>query len=190
MRRLLLLTLLLLTLPASSQIVSVYGTFAPTHVSNVPNGITNTAPGYVTASYWAPGVGAGLTLNFIPVGPIKLGLDVRGSTKPGTSGSDLILAGPRLAVKVPFIGLKPYIQAEGGYLRTRTALATGPAPGTTFVHDYAAWEVAGGVDYPFAPFLDLRVIEFGGGKGYLWNDSSSSPRASFYTVSTGLVFHF
>jgi len=194
MRRLPLLTVLALLLPAlpsRAQFVSLYGTFSPTHISNVPNGTTSTGAAAM-ASYWSPGVGAGLTLNMLPVGPVKLGLDLRGSTKPGTNGSDLILAGPRLAVKLPLIRLKPYIQAEGGYLRTRTALATSTIAGTTFTHNYAAWEVAGGVDYPLVPFIDLRLIEIGGGKGYFTSASgtSSAPNASLYTLSTGVVFHF
>lgn len=195
MRRLSLLAslaLLLPALPSRAQVVSIYGTFSPSHISNIPNGNSTASPGYVTADYWAPGVGAGLTLNFIPVGPVKLGVDFRGSTKPGTSGDDLILVGPRLAVNLPLVRLKPYIQASGGYLRTRTALATSTIAGSTFTHTYGAWEVAGGIDNPITPFFDLRLIEVGSGKGYLVNSSGFSPdaNATIFTLSTGLVFHF
>lgn len=192
MRSLLSLAALLLAAPlAHAQIVSVYGTFAPVRISNLVNGSTSTGA-TSTTSVWNSGFGVGATFNVIPLGPIRLGLDIRDSEKLGNNGSDLILAGPRLDVHIPFIKLHPYIQASGGYLRTRTSLVNSPLPsGTQERASFAAYEVLGGLDYPLVPFFDFRVIEIGGGQGYSFSGSSGSGNnISLFTISTGVVFHF
>ena len=180
---------LLAAAAAHSQVVSLYGTFTPVHVSNVASGI-NTSTG--TSSYWNSGVGGGVTFGVLPIGPIHIGLDLRGSSKPGTNGADTALGGLRVGLKLPFTRLKPYAQASGGYLATRTAITTGPTAGGTLRTQYAAYEILGGVDYKLIPFLDLRLIEAGGGKGYTAFDSANTPSrtVSLFTLSTGVVFHF
>ncbi len=190
MRFLPLLTFLLAAPLAPAQIVSVYGTFAPVRISNLVNGSTSTGAASTT-SLWTPGFGVGATFNVIPLGPIRLGLDVRDSEKLGNNGSDLILAGPRLDVHLPFIKLHPYLQASGGYLRTRTSLINSPLPnGTQERANFAAYEVLGGIDYRAIPFFDLRLIEIGGGQGYSFSGSASTSNVSLFTISTGVVFHF
>ncbi len=192
MRSLLSLAALLFAAPlAHAQIVSVYGTFAPVRISNLVNGSTSTGASSTT-SIWTPGFGVGATFNVIPLGPIRLGLDIRGSEKPGNNGSDLILAGPRLDVHLPLLRFHPYIEAAGGYLRTRTSLVNSPLPtGTQETANFAAYEVLGGIDYRAIPFFDLRLIEIGGGQGYSFSGSAGSGKnVSLFTISTGVVFHF
>jgi hypothetical protein len=71
-------------------------------------------------SFWTSGVGGGVTFNFLPVGPVRLGLDLRGSTRPGSVGADTAMAGFKVGFNPPLIRLKPYIQAFAGYVGTRT----------------------------------------------------------------------
>ena len=186
----------LLAIPCAlqAQAVSIYATFSPTHLSNVETGAVYSATGYTeqTASYWSPGFGGGLTFNFIPVGPIRLGFDLRGSSKPGTSGLDSALFGVRLTVRPPVLRLKPYIQASAGYLNSRTTnVSTPPGQtsgqiGGTFSNDYAAYEILGGVDYPLLGPLDLRIIEIGAGQGL----GNGNYNPAFVTVNSGIVLHF
>jgi hypothetical protein len=78
--------------PAEShgQILSVYGLFTPQHATNVQTGSVYSGGSYNEqyTSFWAPGFGGGVTLNFLNLHIIKLGIDLRGSTKPGTTGAD------------------------------------------------------------------------------------------------------
>jgi hypothetical protein len=168
-------------LPA--QIFSAYVTYSPIQPSNVQTGVVNGQTQYT--SYWASGVGGGVTINFLPLHIINLGLDLRGSTAPGTPGADTALAGIKLSVHPPLIHIKPYIQGSGGYLGTRSTNVTPAANGGTISHNNAAWEILGGIDYPLMRFIDLRAIEIGGGKAI---GTSSDP--NLFTINTGLVLHF
>ncbi len=194
MRFLLLAAALLTPLAARTQVISLYGTFSDTHLSGLINGTTgNVTSGYTasTTSHWTPGFGVGATFGVLPIGPVHLGFDIRASIKPGNDGSDLILAGPRLGIKLPVIRLKPYIQASAGYLRTRTTIAHTPLPaGAQDTATFAAYEFLGGVDYPIAPFIDIRVIELGGGQGISAFPSGPGSNVSLFTVNSGLVVHF
>ena len=196
MRRLLPLLVLALVTAAHSQVFSAYATFSGTDVFGLVNGNTgNVISGYhtTTTSHLSPGIGGGVTLGVLPIGPVHLGFDLRGSTKPGNDGADLVLAGPRLALKLPVIRLKPYVQASGGYLRTRTTLVNSGLPaGTQLTAQYGAWEALGGVDIPLLPVLDLRLIEVGGGKAYEFSAAgvNGTYTVSLFTVNSGLVLHF
>jgi hypothetical protein len=176
--------LILVTPVVPAQILSAYITYSPIHPSNVQTGVVNNQLQYT--SYWASGLGGGVTFNFLPLHIINLGLDLRGSTAPGTPGADTALVGIKLSVHPPLLRLRPYIQGSGGYLGTRSTNVTpGAAAGTTVSHNNAAWEILGGIDYPLMHFLDFRAIEIGGGKAI---GSSSNP--SLFTINTGLVVHF
>ena len=190
--------ILLSAVAAHAQAVSIYATTSSADFTNVQTGSAYTTSGYQEqySNFWASGIGGGVTLNFLPIGPVKLGFDFRGSTKPGTPGSDTAMGGFRVAFNPPIIHLKPYVQASGGYVATRTVnVSTSPSNpsqivGGTFTNKYAAWEILGGVDVPIAPILDLRLIELGGGTGMPAGLSSSTPNISLFTVNSGLVLHF
>jgi hypothetical protein len=195
MRRFLLLgTLALAFVPAGrAQLLSVYGTFNDTQFSNVQNSVpANNTGTYQTTSFWAPGVGGGVTFGVLPVGPVHIGLDFRGSTKSGANGGDTGLGGIRIGLKLPVIRIKPYIQASGGYIETRTAA---PASSTntagTITNQYAGYEIIGGIDYPLIHFIDLRVIEIGGGQAYNINTTTYAINTiSLFSINTGVVVHF
>ena len=166
---------------AHAQVASIYVTYAPTHLTNVQTG---NPPQYTT--YWTNGVGGGVTVNFLPLPVVSLGLDFRGSTRPGTPGADTAQAGLKLTVHPPVINVKPYVEAAAGYLDTRTVSTTTPI-GSTFNGNYVTWEILGGVDYPLIHFIDLRLIEVGGGQAI---NTGTGVNPSLFTVNTGLVLHF
>lgn len=184
---------------AHAQFVGVYGTFSPTHVSNVQTGSVYTSGTYTNqfASFTTYGVGGGATLNVLNLPIVKLGLDLRGSTKSGTQGTDTAMLGLKLGVNPPLIRFKFYVEAAGGYLATRsTNLSTvqsgsSVSPvGGTFSNQYAAYEILGGADFRFLPFIDLRLLEVGGGQGFNVGALSTTNKVSLVTINSGVVFHF
>lgn len=192
-----------LPLAAHAQALSIYGTFSDVRPSNVETGVTvaRTGSTYNYSSFSVAGFGGGVTFGLLSAGPVRLGLDLRGSTRPGTTGADTAFAGLKLGLKLPVIHLKPYLQASGGYLATRTPNSSvyqtdpGPAFPATFTNQYAAYEILGGVDLPVVHFVDLRLVEVGGGQGYntgitgLFSTAGTS-NMSFYTINSGVVVHF
>jgi hypothetical protein len=199
MRRSLLLVFLVPLLVACGHAqVAVYVTSSSGHFSNVPTGfvVSGTTSQEQYASYWTSGVGGGVTVNFLPLGPVKLGFDFRGSTHPGTVGADTAMGGLKVGFNPPLIHLKPYVEAVGGYVATRTVnistSSSNPSQtiGGTFTNKYAAWEILGGIDYPLIKFVDLRLIEVGGGTGVNIPGISGSPNLALFTVNSGLVVHF
>ena len=186
--------LLSLVYPASAQIVSVYGTFSPIHISNAVTGnTTGLNSTYTTGSYWAEGIGGGVTLTPFHLGPASLGLDIRGSKAWGQQSADTLLVGVKVGVDPPVLPIKPYIQASGGYLGSRATILYGPAgiAGTSPNQGFWAYEILGGLDYKFVPHVDLRLIEIGGGQGYYRSGATvNPPNISLLTVNTGVVLHF
>ncbi len=196
LRNLLLAVLASLFVACAHAQVAIYVTSSSDHLSNIQTGsvLTNGSYQEQYASYWTSGIGGGVTLNFLPVGPVKLGFDFRGSTRPGTTGADTAMVGFKVGISPPHIRLKPYVEASGGYVATRTVnISTNPANpsqtvGGTFTNRYAAWEILGGIDYPLVKFVDFRIIEVGGGTGI--GVGNSGPNPALFTVNTGLVLHF
>jgi hypothetical protein len=200
MRRFMLLAVLVLLSLASGQAqVSVYVTSSSNRFSNVESGViiepTLTTGEDQFDNFWTSGIGGGASLRWLSLGPVNLSFDFRGSTQPGIPGADTALAGLKFGIKPPGLRLKPYVQASGGYLGTRTVNETStttppyPPVGGTLTNRYAGWEILGGIDYPLVRFFDLRVIEVGAGRGY---DilSTSTPSITVLSINSGLVFHF
>jgi len=199
MRRTVLLAALVLLAVASAHAqVALYVTSSSDHLSSVATGLGLSGGTYQEqyTSFWTSGIGGGVTLNFLPLGPVKLGFDLRGSTRPGTIGADTAMGGFKVGFNPPLIHLKPYVQVSGGYVATRTVnISTSPSNpgqtvGGTFNNQYAAWEVIGGIDYPLVKFVDLRLVEVGGGSGVSILGSTSTPNISLFTINTGIVLHF
>ncbi len=182
---------------AHGQIVSVYGLFNPQHVTNVQTGSVYSNGSYTeqTTSYWAPAVGGGVTFNFLNLHIIKLGIDARGTTKPGTSGADTAQGAIRLGFQPPVLKIKPYVQVGVGYLGTRTTnVSTNPGGsgtvGGTFTNKYATYGFQAGIDDPLAPFLDWRLIELGVSHALNTGITTSAGNANVFSVATGLVLRF
>jgi hypothetical protein len=182
---------------AHAQILSIYGTFSPLHASNVQTGSVASSTGYTEqyTSFWAPAFGGGVTLNFLNLHVVKLGLDARGSTKSGTTGADTAELSLRLGFQPPVIHLKPYVQGGVGYLATRTTnvstTSASSAPvGGTFSNQYATVGFHAGVDKPLIPFLDFRIVDVGFAHAFNTGVSTSANNANTFSISTGLVAHF
>ena len=118
------------------------------------------------AGFSAFGGTFGIYDNFVRLGPLKLGGDARyfqNTSSGNTAVGNHIrggLVGPRLALNLPLLPFRPYIQAEIGDIATN--YGTLPNRPNSF-----AYEIQGGRDFTLFPHLDLRG-EYGGGqiKGY------------------------
>ncbi|HEY5380823.1 MAG TPA: hypothetical protein VIJ65_01095 [Acidobacteriaceae bacterium] len=128
-----------------------------------------TAMGGQGGSVTAWGGTVGVYDDFLPLGPVSLGGDVRGFIQSSSNstqyGNKLMggLVGLRLAVHVPAIPLRPYIQAEVGGVGTNNGDS---ASRTASV----AYQVQGGLDVTVFPHLDLRG-EYGAGQANSINNS-------------------
>jgi len=195
------LAFLLAPFSARAQVVSLYLQSTNVHLSNVQTGVIYPAgsTSYVNqfTSNFTSGVGGGLTLNVIPVGPVRFGFDLRGSTNRGTPGVDTGMFGVRVAFKPPLVPIKPYLQASGGYMQSRTTNVSTSVSGvasasSTFTNRYATYEFFGGVDISILPLLDLR-LEAGGGQGINVTDIGNvnvSNNVTLFSVNPGLVLRF
>jgi hypothetical protein len=190
MRRIVMFAAFVFLVPAAVPAqTSIYITSSSAHLSNVEAGELPSGSGYQEqySSFWTSGVGGGVTLSFLPLGPVKLGFDFRGSTRPGTPGADTAMVGVKLGFSPPALRVKPYLQASGGYLASRSVNVANLG---TFNNKYVGWEILGGIDYPLVKLLDVRMIELGGGTAVSLPGFGSGPSISLFTINAGLVLHF
>jgi hypothetical protein len=169
------------------------------------NGITCTDPqGRCAAANGTDkpyGSSFGVYYDFRTYGPVRLGLDARGSVLNTNKRADAYvggtdtarhysaLGGVRGTFKTPFKVLRPYAEVAAGFARSN---AIGPypnQPGTTFPNytyyqSYTQVQGMAGLDLALFPILDLRVIEFSGGE--MFGPSSHS----IQSIGAGIVFHF
>ena len=132
--------------------------------------------------------------DFRNIGPVRLGVDLRGnvfstskSAQSYQTSSGLIrqysaLGGIRASFATPIRFIRPYGEFVVGYARTNAA----GYDFTTGINNYSNYvEAEGlvGVDVPVASFLDIRAIELGGGA--LFGPNSHG----LESVGAGLVFH-
>ena len=170
--------------------LGVYGTVTGERMSGFtctdPQGKC-AAPGGVAKPY---GGTFGAYYDFRSIGPVRLGVDLRGSVlnsnKSATtysSSTDAIrhysaLGGVRGEFRTPFRWLYPYAQVSAGYARTNAA--------STLLSEYKDYtQVQGfvGADIPLLPNLDLRAIELGAGEVF------GSSSHSIQSIGMGVVFH-
>jgi hypothetical protein len=91
------------------------------------------------------------------------------------------------------VRFKHYVQASGGYLGIRPRTVGGAVNGASSSDKFAVHEVLGGIDYGLVPFLDLRLLEVGAGRGYNLAGAGSAAgnyQVTLFIIGTGLVFHF
>lgn len=151
-------------------------------------GSTNAAQGSLVAQdngFSAYGGTFGLYDDFLRLGPLKLGGDVRYMQQTSSNGNAYGnklrggMAGLRLALKIPLFPLKPYVQAEIGDVATN--YGTQANEPNSF-----AYEVEGGLDYTLLPHLDAR-FEYGGGQ---INGYGNGQKQTLQQVGLGLVVRF
>lgn len=195
------------TLPVQAQF-AVYGTFTANELSNIvsspepnPNNL-----GTPRNSVNLIGGTGGVYYDFMNLGPVRLGADLRGTintTKQGAYQSyngggaklDSGLGGIRAVFHTPIAPIHPYIQGSVGIARTNYGLLyneegvtnNGIVGNSLILHNNFQYEGFAGVDITVMPFLDIRLVELGyGGINPFGTYSHNYP---VKTVGSGLVFH-
>lgn len=161
--------------------LAIYGMGSGGRLSgvNVGAGTGAGAQGSVTA--WGGTVG--LYDNFLRLGPVKLGTDVRGflqsSSGNNPNGNQVrgLLVGPRLALKLPMVPFKPYLQGELG------AASTNYGVNASRTGNFA-YQISGGLDVTIFPHLDAHA-EYGAGQ--LDSVFGSSSHQTLQEFGLGLV---
>lgn len=168
----------LLLAPCAYAQVGVYGTLTATRVNN-PTSAQSNAYGGTNTGYWATGGSLGVYYDALHLGPVSLGLDLRGS---GASKAKTVLGGVRLAVHPPILPIKPYVEGLVGSATTTNIYNNSAS-------DFA-YQIVGGIDYSLLPHLDLRAIEIGGGSIPTVISTAPVGTRTMLTISSGLALHF
>jgi hypothetical protein len=158
------------------------------------------------------GIQAGAYYDFRTVGPVRLGLDLRGgdfhSNKSATSsagganatGLDDVLLGLRGSFHTRYSWLSPYAQVSAGYARSNATEPFGaisPGYGTTvnaprFEDNFVMYEGFAGLAIHIFPMIDLRPVELGiGNMNRVGSASTLDGPGSVGVMSIGaaIVFH-
>ena len=136
--------------------------------------------------------------DFRSIGPVRLGVDVRGSVLNSNksavtdnSSVDFVrqysaLGGLRGEFKTPFHWLHPYGQVSAGLGRTNAdfpASTEFPNGSSRNYQNFTQVQGFAGADITLLPILDLRAIELGAGE--MFGPSSHS----IQSIGIGVVFH-
>ncbi|HZY62998.1 MAG TPA: outer membrane beta-barrel protein [Edaphobacter sp.] len=177
----------------------VYGTFTASKLSGIKTSPEATTPGAVNNDVSPLGGGGGIYYDFLKLGPVKLGADLRGTIATTKRGAYInangggarvnsALGGVRVVFNAPVLHrvLRPYVQGSAGIGNTNYGLLYG----SDGVKTKTNFEYMGfaGVDIPLLPIMDFRLVEFGIGDLNPFGDKSHN--YPLQTVSTGVVFHF
>lgn len=189
------------TVSAQAQ-VGVYGMFTVDRLSNIassplPAPPTNGPNARLNTADPLGGTG-GIYYDFMKLGPVKLGVDARGSiltTKRGANASFngngtriySALGGIRASFRTKYAPLKPYIQVSAGLGRSDYGLSNTTATGQGIIYNNFQYEGLAGLDIKLLPIMDWRVAELGyGGLNPFGTYSHNYP---IKQVSMGFVFH-
>jgi hypothetical protein len=189
------------TVSAHAQL-GIYGEFTVNRLSNIAS--SPLAPPSIPAAN-APansvdplGGTGGIYYDFLKLGPIKLGADLRGSILTTKRGAYINFNGPgariysslggiRAAFHTPLAPLKPYIQVSAGLGRSDYGLFSSGSSSPNAMHNNFEYEGLAGLDVKLLPVLDWRVAELGyGGLSSFGTNSHNYP---IKQVSMGFVFH-
>jgi hypothetical protein len=182
--------------------LGVYGEFTVDRLSNIASSplpqISSPLANARANTVDPIGGTGGVYYDFMKLGPVKLGADLRGTiltTKRGAyvnfnSGGARIysaLGGVRAVFKTPFVPLKPYIQGSVGLGRSDYGLSNTTSTGQVILYNNFEYEGLAGLDIKLLPIMDWRVAEFGyGGLNPFGANSHNYP---IKQVSMGFVFH-
>jgi hypothetical protein len=163
--------LLVITAGSAKAQVGLYGEFNATHDPSI--------------STWYRGFTAGAYGNFIHVGPVGVGLDLRGAYATGNQyGYRNFLIGPRVEVKPPRLPIRPYLQASvgagGNEYNGNTRLQT-------HYSSKLQYGFIGGVDYLLTHHVDLRVAEVEYLRMSAVTGGAPSPAINLVAVGAGVV---
>jgi hypothetical protein len=189
--------------------LGVYGTVSVDRLSGIassPEPDSNNT-GARNDSVLPLGGTAGVYYDFLKLGPVKLGVDLRGtltSDKRGAysfyngGGARLYsgLGGIRAVFHTPIRALRPYVQGSVGLARTNYGLlyneagitSTGGITGNSIIlHNNFQAQGFAGVDLRVLPFMDFRVVELG--YGVINPFGATAHNYPVGTLSSGIVFH-
>jgi hypothetical protein len=182
--------------------LGVYGEFTVDRLSNIassplpapttsgPNARANTADPL--------GGTGGIYYDFLKLGPVKLGADLRGSILTTKRGANVsfndtgtrvysALGGVRAVFHTRLAPLKPYIQVSAGLGRSDYGLSNTTSTGHVILYNNFEYEGLAGLDIKLLPIMDWRVAELGyGGLNPFGTYSHNYP---IKQVSMGFVFH-
>jgi len=172
----LLLAVAIIAVPIHAQ-VGIYGKSDVTHFSVPSNNFES------TATYYGPG--AGIYYDFLHLGPVSLGADLRGDFLYSNGQKyRSVLGGLRLAVKVPATPIRPYVQGSVGDGGPSHSGLNGS--GTIYSNKFQ-YEVLGGLDVSIFPHVEWRVAEFGYGRVSGISSGAPAPKGSLVFGGTGIV---
>jgi hypothetical protein len=205
----LLLAAIVLASTASAQAqFGVYGEFTVNRLGNIasspqPQPPNSTSSAFERANTVDPlGGTGGIYYDFLQLGPVKLGADLRGSILTTKRGAYVNFDGPgahiysalggiRGSFHTPIKSLKPYIQVSAGLGRSDYGLyVSRPAsnePLPNLIFSNFQYEGLVGLDIKLLPIMDWRVAELGyGGLDPFGTYGHNYP---IKQVSMGFVFH-
>ena len=152
----------------------------------------------------------GAYYDFLNVGLVKLGVDLRYSDNHAnkaatslaggkdTTGAHSVLAGVRGSVHTPIRWLRPYAQISVGWANsnvtepfgTPSLLTTSVVPPRLY-DNFLEYEAFVGADVRISPFVDIRAIELGIGNMNRTGDGTAGTTSSvgLRSIGGGLVFH-
>ncbi len=188
-------------LPSASAQLAAYGTVSVRRMTSIP--YTQGSTSYTNGSFDPVGGTFGAYYDWRTFGPVRLGVDARGSIANSTKGAYTataagghlasVLGGMRASFHVPLIPLKPYVQGSAGLARTNfgtdynTGLASSGVSNSTGIQlsNHVEYDVFAGADLSILPFIDFRVVELG--YGAVQGHAHTYPVES---LSSGIVIHF
>jgi hypothetical protein len=200
---LVLFALAILSSAAHAQ-AGVYATFSVDRLSGIQSSPILPAGIAYNNSVNPLGFTGGAYYDFKSFGPVRLGVDLRGSTVNTHRGAQVSsdgagahiysgLGGVRMSFHTPVKYIKPYVEGAAGIGRSNYGVLTNSSvtnfvtPGVQTINNLEYHGYAG-VDLPFASFIDWRVFEVG--YGALTRVGTGSHTYPIMSVSTGIVFHF
>jgi hypothetical protein len=130
-------------------------------------------PGIINGNSWGIAGTVGLYLGVVNPGPLALSVDARADLASNIKSG---FAGPRLALRLPALPLKPYVEALVGW-SGYPSLPDGLPVATKFTSRAVA-----GLDTTILPHIDWRVIDF------TYGITAATPHAS--SITSGLVVRF
>jgi hypothetical protein len=130
-------------------------------------------PGIVNDNGWGTAGTFGLYVGVANLGPLALSVDGRGDLASKVKSG---LVGPRLALHLPVVPLKPYVEALIG----RSSYPN--LPNGLPLKSKLTGRFVAGVDTAILPRIDWRIVDFS------YGITAATPRAE--SLTTGLVLRF
>lgn len=195
-----------LATPAARAQAAVYGTFTVNQLSGIKNSPAVNASCSGFSAFLCPRYNNSVNLlggtfggyyDFFNLGPVKLGVDARGTLSTTKRGAQTLsnatgarlysgLGGVRAVFHTRFVPIRPYIQGSAGFARTDYGVPNTSSGKISLTNNFQYMGYAG-VDITLLPIMDFRLVEFGyGGINPFGNASHNYP---VKTVSSGIVFH-